>query len=57
MSEKIESTDATGPKDTTAAKLARWLSIAAREAAGTEGYKLYPGDWAALAALLREVKP
>lgn len=42
-----------GPEDTLEQGLQRWLQIAERHAAETEGYRLYPGDWAALANKLR----
>jgi hypothetical protein len=41
------------PADTLEHGLQRWLRIAERHAEETEGYRLYPGDWAALADKLR----
>ena len=45
--------DAQARPDTLEEGLQRWLNIAERHAAETEGYRLYPGDWAALADKLR----
>ena len=46
-----------GRPETAEQRGARWLSIAEGRAKEQEGYKLYPGDWAALAATLRGLLP
>ena len=43
------------PTRTTAERVRTWLSIAEGHAKHTDtSYRLYPGDWAALASTLRE---
>lgn len=58
MSEpKPETADGSAPGPSLSDRLDTWLAIATRQAASPDGYKLYPGDWAALASVLKECKP
>jgi hypothetical protein len=56
MTNTPSTTVVTAPGPTLSDRIDTWLSISTRQAASPDGYKLYPGDFAALAAVLKECK-
>lgn len=49
-------TAGSAPGPTLLDRIDTWLTIATRQADSPDGYKLYPGDFSALASVLRECK-
>lgn len=43
-----------GPPETVVDRVKRWQKIAEDHAQRAEAYRLYPGDWASLAGVLRD---